>query len=170
MKGKIARTIAIVAVGSVLSLTGSGVAAASAVDSAADKAIGSSSTTDAATQVQAFHDRLSAAADAGDVPEAASTIEALQPMLGDLTAGQRYAVSNESSEIAGEANTEASDVASALADYQAGARALPGLPDPVAMLKTLVNTLLSLLMSLIDSLLGAVPPVPDVPLPGVPAP
>lgn len=169
MKGKIARAIAIVAVGSVLSLTGSGVAAAAAADSAADKAIGSSSTMDAAAQVQAFHDQLSAAADAGNVSEASDTIEALQPLLTEITAGQRYAVPSESQDIATDANAEASDVSAALADYEAG-RSLPGLPDPVAMLKTLVQTLLSLLMSLVDSLLGAVPPVPDVPLPGVPAP
>lgn len=170
MKGKIARTIAVIAVGSVLSLTGSGVAAASVVDSAADKAIGSSSTQSAAAQVQAFHDQLAAAAGAGDVPVTAKTIEELQPLLGELTEGKRYAVPSESSAIAADADSKASKVSDALADYQAGARLLPGLPDPVAMLKSLVQTLLATLMSLIDSLLGAVPAVPDVPLPGLPDP
>lgn len=170
MKGKIARTIAVIAVGSVLSLTGSGIAAASAVDSAADKAIGSSSTQSAAAQVQAFHDQLAAAANGGDVGNTMKTIDTLQPLLGELTEGKRYAVPSESSAIASDANIEAGKVSDALADYQAGARVLPGLPDPVAMLKDLVKTLLATLMSLIDSLLGAVPPVPDVPLPGLPDP
>ncbi|MGH3450334.1 MAG: hypothetical protein ACRDQW_06310, partial [Haloechinothrix sp.] len=153
----ITRTIAVIAVGSVLSLAGSGIAAASVVDSAADRGSGSASTKSAAAQVQAFHDRLTTAADAGNVGDAARAVDELQPFLIELTDGQRYSVPTESAEIATEANREATEVSDTLADYQPGARSIPPLPDPVTMLKTALQALLASLMSLIDSLLGAVP-------------
>ncbi|MGH3520598.1 MAG: hypothetical protein ACRDQ7_25155 [Haloechinothrix sp.] len=165
-----ARTIAVIAAGSVLSLAGSGVAAASAVDSAADKAIGSSSTKSAAAKVQDFRDQLTAAADAGNVDQAARTVDELQPLLAELTAGERYAMTSESTELATTANEQATDVSGTLAEYQAGARSIPGLPDPVAMLNTLLQSLLATLASLIDSLLGGLPPLPEVPDPGLPVP
>ncbi|MGC7099336.1 hypothetical protein ACPZ19_32075 [Amycolatopsis lurida] len=174
MKGIIARSIAAIAVGSLLAVASSGVAAASIVDNGK----GASSTQAAGAKVLELRDQLARVAYAGDVTGTEGAVGQLDPLLADLAAGKRYTIQSEAQETAGEAKVYNTEVSRVLKNTNTEPRqvppvpGLPPLPDPLSMLTGLLTSLLNTLTSLLGSLLGgaAVPslPLPVPPVPGVP--
>lgn len=172
MKGKFARTIAVIAAGSVLSLTGAGVATASAVDSAPGKGSGTASTTAVAALIEGLRDQLVTAVDEADISAVTSTADQLEATLNQLLGGQRYSIPADAEALAAKASGQNAELRSALAEARTAS-----IPDPLGMLNGLIQGLLDTLGSLIDSVLGAAPalpdtglPVPEVPVPEVPEP
>lgn len=168
MKGILARSIAIIAVGSVLSLAGAGVAAASAVDSASDRVTGSSSAVGIGQQITEITDGLKTAAAAADVSKVTALVDEARSVVGGIITGQRGPVSDDVSRLAAEAFAEADNTEAAIDEHQAR-----GMPDPVAILKTVIQSLLAALTSLLDAVLAAAPAapgLPDLPAPGLPVP
>lgn len=173
MKGKFARTIAVIAAGSVLSLTGAGVATASAVDSAPGKGSGTASTTAAAAAlIEGLRDQLVTAVDTADISAVTSTADQLEGALNQLLGGQRYSIPADAEALAAKASGQNAELRSALAEARTAS-----IPDPLGMLNGLIQGLLDTLGSLIDSVLGAAPalpdpglPVPELPEPGLPDP
>ncbi|SFB61145.1 hypothetical protein SAMN05216266_12746 [Amycolatopsis marina] len=173
MNGKIARSIAAVAVGSLLLVATGGMASAGTLGGK-----GTSSTEAAGAEVLELRDHLTKVAYAGDVKSTKDALQRLDPLLGDLSAGQVYAIQADAQETAGTAQGHRSETARVLADPSATARqvpavpGLPPLPDPLSMVSELLQTLLSTLTSLVSGLLGSAPalPVPELPVPEVPAP
>lgn len=175
MKGKFARILAIAVAGSVLAMSGAGVASADGK--------GTSSTEAAGQQVLQLRDQLTRDAYAADVPGTQRSFDQLSPVLGDLAGGQKYAVQADDQKKAGDAQSLSTEGSRVLADptHAQTARqlppvpSLPDLPSPLDMVNNLVKTLLMTVTSLLMSLLPAgVPPLP-VPggapsLPPVPAP
>ncbi|AXB45736.1 hypothetical protein [Amycolatopsis albispora] len=179
MKGIIARSIAAIAVGSLLAVASSGVAAASVVDNGK----GASSTQAAGARVLELRDQLAKVAYAGDVSGTQGAVGQLDPLLTDLAAGDRYAIQSEAQETAGVARDYNTEVSRVLKTPNSEPRqvppvpGLPPLPDPLTMVSGLLQSLLTTLTTLLGSLLGgatvpAVPlPVPAVPaVPALPAP
>ncbi|GAB3482846.1 hypothetical protein [Amycolatopsis cihanbeyliensis] len=169
MKGKIARSIAAVAVGSLLAVVSGGVAAASVLDNGK----GSSSTEAAGAQVLELRDELTKVAYAGDVQATQRALDDLDPLLTDISAGQRYEIQADAMETAGTAQqwrTETSDALSGKAQPRQvpPVPGLPELPDPLSMITGLLQSLLTLLTDLLGGLLGG--GVPELPVPEVPAP
>lgn len=168
MKGIIARSVAIIAAGSVFSLAGAGVAAAEAVDSGSDRVTGTSATAiDVANQISMVIDQLKAAAEKADVSTVTALVDEARGVLGGLISGQRFAASAETQQLAVETSAEADRVAAELVTLQSRAA---GAPDPVALLKTLLQTLIAQLSGLVDSILGSAPALPEAPIPGLPDP
>lgn len=169
MKGKIAEAIAVIATGSVLSLAGAGVAAASAIDSASDRITGSSSSVNVADQITHVMDKLNQAAEAADVSKVTALIDNARETTGSIVAGERGQMNDEIMSLAADSVAEADQADMTLAKNQGRS-----FPDPVAMLKSVIQSLLAVLTSLVDAILGAAPslPAPPVPLPdpGLPAP
>ncbi|QFU85645.1 hypothetical protein [Amycolatopsis sp. YIM 10] len=174
MKGIIARSIAAIAVGSLLAVASSGVAAASIVDNGK----GASSTQAAGAKVLELRDQLAKVAYAGDVAGTEGAVGQLDPLLTDLAAGKRYTIQSEAQETAGEAkgyNTEVSRVLRTGTEPRQvpPVPGLPPLPDPLTMVTGLLTSLLNTLTTLLSSLLGgaAIPavPLPVPPVPAVPA-
>ncbi|WP_199429953.1 hypothetical protein [Qaidamihabitans albus] len=175
MKGRIVRTIAALAAGAMLTVTGSGVAAA-------EGGKGASSTEAAGAQVLELRDELTRSAYAGDVGATQDTLARLDPMLADLAAGERFSIQAEAKEQAGTAHEQAKEVARLLADPTATPRQapdlplpeIPDLPPPLDVVSNLLKSVLSAVTGLLSGLLGGgVPalPVPEVPeVPEVPAP
>ncbi len=106
--------------------------------------------------VVAAHETLKAAAEAGDVAAARSTLNTLSPLLTELSAERSLA--SESRELAATAGDELTAVAAELA-----ARDLPPMTE---MLSMLLQRLLILLAELVYNLLGGPLPIPvPVPIP-----
>ncbi|WP_116051191.1 hypothetical protein [Amycolatopsis palatopharyngis] len=170
MNGKIVRSIAAVAVGSLLLMVTGGMASAGTVGGK-----GTSSTEAAGAQVLELRDHLTKVAYAGDVKSTKDALKRLDPLLGDLSAGQVYAIQAEAQETAGTAQGYRSETSRVLADPSTTPRqvpsvpGLPPLPDPLSMVSDLLQTLLATLTSLISGLLGSAPALP-VPVPEVPVP
>ncbi|MDV6011309.1 hypothetical protein [Haloechinothrix sp. LS1_15] len=148
MNGKIARSIAVAATGSLLLFAGSGVAAASAVDSAVDGSSGSSSTVSAASQVSEVHNEIAEAAEAGDLTGTTAGVERAEVLLDEFGTTDRYNLSDEVTAQARAAQAEASEVAAELEQLEG---AEPRLLD---MLGGLVQSLLMALVDLVDAILG----------------
>ncbi|SFB61139.1 hypothetical protein SAMN05216266_12745 [Amycolatopsis marina] len=166
MKSRFARSIAAIAVGGMLAVSMAGMASASVVDNGK----GTSSTEAAGAQVLELRDHLARVAYAGDVRSTKDALQRLDPLLGDLSAGQVYAIQAEAQEIAGTAQAQRNENARVLADPGSAPRqvpqasALPSLPDPLTMLNGLLQSLLQTLSKLLINLLGPLP-VPPVPAP-----
>ncbi|WP_308190209.1 hypothetical protein [Amycolatopsis sp. GM8] len=171
MKGKFARIIAVAVAGSVLAMTGAGVAAADGKGSSSTEAVGQ--------QVLQLRDQLTRAAYGADVPGTQRSLDQLNPVLGDLAAGQKYSIQADQQRQAADAQTYAGESSRILADpSQAGTVrqlpvALPDLPDlppPLNIISNLVKSLLSLVTGLLSGLLGGggLPPLPVPGLPGLP--
>ena len=178
MKGIIARSIAAIAVGSLLAVASSGVAAASIVDNGK----GASSTQAAAARVLELRDQLVNVAYAGDVAGAEGTVGQFDPLLTDLAEGQRYTIQSEAQETAGVARIYNSEVSRVLKTPGTEVRqlpplpvpipSLPDLPGPLKIVSDLVKALLAAVTGILAGLLGGlpVPPLPAVPaVPAVPA-
>ncbi|MFD4195301.1 MULTISPECIES: hypothetical protein [Amycolatopsis] len=164
MLGKFARIIAVAVAGSVLAVSGAGVAAAGGK--------GTSSTQAAAEQVLQLRDQLARAAYAGDVPATQRSLGQMSPVLGDLAAGQKYTIQSDAQQAAATGNDYAAEASRVLADpSKAGeVRQLPPVPDipdlppPLNIVSNLLKNLLKTVTSLLASLLGSAPPLP-VPVP-----
>lgn len=166
MKGIIARTIAVIAAGSMLTMTGAGVAAASVADSAVGK--GSSSTiADLAGQLTELRNEVAASIEDVKVSDVAVTADALKSTITGVLE-QRSAIPSDATSYAETADSQVTEL-QGLVDSSAEERLL-SLPDPIATVKALLQTLLSTLTGLLDSLLGAAPALPDAGLPGLPDP
>lgn len=167
MKGKIVRSIAVIALGSVLALTSAGVAAAGEKGSPES----------AGAQVLALRDQLAKSALARDAEATTAALGQLNPLLSDLAGGQRYSIQSQQQKLAGAAYQQGVEAAKAVADYSFTPQQLPpvpGLPptpDPMKLLGDLIQKV----ADLVKSLLGLpVPPIPGLPtppgLPGLPTP
>lgn len=167
MKGKIVRTIAVIAAGSVLSLTGAGAATASTFDGPPGKGSGTASTTAVASLIEDLRNQLVTAVDSADVSAVTSTAEKLESTLTGLLSGKRSSLPAEAEELAKLASSQNSELRAGLADAR-----MSSVPDPLAMLNGIIQGLLDTLGSLIDSVLSAAPPLPDpgLPDPGLPDP
>lgn len=172
MKGTIVRSIVSVAIGSLLAVSTSGIAAASV----SDNGTGSSGTEAAGASVLELRDQLTEVAYAGDVGATKATMSELEPLLAQLAAGERYAVPTESQQVASDASTQAGKVGAVLANPEAAPRQaaqvpeLPPLPSPLSMLNGLLQSLLLTLSGLVGGLLGSAPPLPVPPTPAPPVP
>lgn len=165
MKGKIARTIAIIATGSVLSVTGAGVASA---NSPSDDVIGtgssSASMVDVAGHLSELRVELADTMEKTNFTAMGFALDETKTLVTGIVSGQRSSISSETIALAKQASTQTDDVKAALKDVQAR---IGGLPDPVALLRSLLKSLLTTLSALIDSILGGVPSVSDLGVPGV---
>lgn len=150
MKGRLGR-VAALASALALVITGSvTVSAASASEPASPQ--------EGAVVVQEMHDALKAAADAGDVAAAKSTLAELQPLLDELENGQRYALKDSSKKLAGTAGEEAAEAAEQINQlFPDGAPQKADLPSVAELLNVLVQRLLLSLSVLVNDLLGGVP-------------
>lgn len=178
MKSRIGRAIGAVAIGSLLAVSTSGMAAASETGGGS----GTASTEAAGAHVLQLRDQLTKKAYAGDLAATRATMAELAPMLDELAVGKRYALSSEAQQVALRAAKRADEVRAALAHPQQAPRQLPAppgmppLPSPLTLLSALLQSLLMKVTSLVGSLLGSAPPlpVPDTPqvpgTPGLPAP
>jgi hypothetical protein len=150
MKHKFARAIAMVVAGGSLALAGAGAATAGTVGGGGS---GASSTQSAAAQVQQARDDLVAAANAGDVKGTQAELAKLDPLLSDLSAGQKYKVQATASETAAIAQDQATEASKAVDAIPAeGARA--GLPPVAGLLNALLQRVLLSLSVLVNDLLG----------------
>jgi len=178
MKSNIARSIAVVAVGSLLVLASGSMAGASTSGGK-----GSSSTEAAFTQVLQARDDLTKVAYAGDVAATKASLKKLSPLLGDVAAGKRYAIQVDAQERASDSKVRSDETGRILNNPKATPRQLPPLPDvgallpslppPLSIVSDLLKTLLNAVTGLLSSLLSALPiplPLPPLPVPGVPVP
>lgn len=178
MKSNIARSIAVIAVGSLLVLASGGVATA---DPAGGK--GSSSTEAAFTQVLQTRDDLTRAAYAGDVAGTKVQLKKLSPLLADVAAGKRYAIQVDAQTRAADSKVRSDETSRILNNPRATPRQLPPLPDigallpklppPLSIVSDLLATLLNAVTGLLSSLLSALPipiPLPALPIPALPVP
>jgi hypothetical protein len=110
-----------------------------------------------AVLVQGMHDALAAAADAGDVAQAKSTLTELEPLLAELESGQRYAVKDSSRALAADAGAEAATTHQQLDELFPVGEQARDLPSVAALLNALVQRLLLALSSLVNDLLGGLP-------------
>lgn len=164
MKGKIARTIAIIATGSILSVTGAGVASASPSDDVIGTGSSSASVTEVAGHLSELRVELADTMEKTNFTAMGFALDETKTLVTGLVSGQRSSLSSETVTLAKQASAETEDVEAALAEVQGR---IGGLPDPVATLRSLLKALLATLSGLIDSLLGGVPSVSDVGVPGV---
>lgn len=148
MKGRLGR---VVAVATALALT---ITAAVTVSPAG--ASKQASPVEGAVAVQALHDALKGAADAGDVDRAKSTIDKLEPLLAELESGQRYAVEQSSRELADQAGDEAEKAMAQIDQHFPGEQGKV-LPSVAELLNVLVQRLLLSLSVLVNDLLGGLP-------------
>ncbi|MDQ0378662.1 hypothetical protein [Amycolatopsis thermophila] len=164
MLGKFARGIAVVVVGGVLALAGTGVASADGK--------GTSSTEAAGEQVLQLRDQLARAAYAGDVAATQRSLGGMSPLLADLAAGQKYSIQSDAQQAAATGNDYATEASRILADPSKAGEVrqlppvpeIPDLPPPLNLVSNLLKNLLKTVTSLLASLLGAAPPLP-VPVP-----
>jgi hypothetical protein len=171
MKGKIGRTIALVAAGSLLAVVTAGIASASPVGGK-----GSSSTQALAAKVLQMRDDLTKAAYAGKVDMTRADLGTLSPVLADIAAGKRYTVQTDTQQLADLAKGRADESSRLLADPTATPRQLPplplppipDLPGPLKIVSDLLKALLGAVTGILGGLLGSLPvplPVPPLPLP-----
>jgi hypothetical protein len=178
MKSNIARSIAVVAVGSLLVLASGSMASASTSGGK-----GSSSTEAAFTQVLQARDDLTKVAYAGDVAATKASLKKLSPLLGDVAAGKRYAIQVDAQERASDSKVRSDETSRILNNPKATPRQLPPLPDvgallpklppPLSIITDLLTTLLNAVTGLLSSLLSALPiplPLPALPIPALPLP
>lgn len=169
MKGKFARIIAVAVAGSVLAMTGAGVASADGK--------GTSSTEAAGQQVLQLRDQLTKSAYGADVSGTERSLNQLSPVLGDLAAGQKYSVQADTRQQAADANGLSTEGSRILTDPSQASSArqlppvpdLPDLPPPLNIVSNLLKTLLSLVTGLLAGLLGGGVPALPVPLPSLPS-
>jgi hypothetical protein len=169
MNGKIARTIAIAVTGSVLTVSGAGVASADSV--------GDSSTQAASQQLLQLRDQLTKTAYGADVQGTKLSLDQLSPVLGEFAAGDHPDVRSDVPNMAATADEESTEASRILANPAQAATArqlppvpsLPDLPPPLNIVSDLLKNLLTTVTGLLGSLLGGgVPPLP-VPV-GLPTP
>jgi hypothetical protein len=154
------RLVAVVVTGSVLSLSGAAMAAASPTGTEGHGS-GVSATQSSAATLQELHDQLKSAVDAKDVSGVMKAVDQLRP---ELSAVHNLPVERSTMNQADIADQKAAQAQ----------RDLPSLPDPLTLLGGLLQGLLTAVQALIGALLGALPvpipvPVPPLPVP-VPAP
>jgi hypothetical protein len=147
MKGRLGR-VAALALALALTVTGAVTVPTAGASEPASPAEG-------AAVVQQMHDALKAAADAGDVAATKSTLGDLQPLLGELETGQRYATVESNRELAAkagdEAETTSQQVHQLFPDSEQQAKELPSVAE---LLNALVQRLLLSLALLVNDLLG----------------
>ncbi len=146
MKGRLKHLVAFVAV---LALVVTGTTTATASPQASPQ--------EGAVAVQGLHDALAAAADAGDVAAAKSTLAELAPLLSELESGQRYAVKDTSRVLADDAGEEAATTQEQLDRLFPAGEQTRDLPSIAELLNALVQRLLVSLSALVNDLLGGLP-------------
>lgn len=151
------RRVAAIITAIVLAVAGSGTSSAAAEPAGPREG---------ALAVQAMHDALQDAANAGDVQKTQLELDALEPLLDDLEGGQRYAVKASSRALADTAGEEAATAEHQIAELNPDSGTRDGLPSVADLLNVLLQRLLLSLSGLVDDLLGGVPVIPVV----VPAP
>ena len=150
MKSRLAKIIAAVVVGGLLSVALSGIATARQMDQVV------ATTHTAAAQLQKLHDELQAAVQTKNVGAVSKDVDALRPIFGQLKGAPL-------SRAATEQTFRADGTA---AQLQRDLPGLGGLPDPIAIVTNLLQTLLSTVMDLVGGLLASAPlPLPNLPLP-----
>ncbi|TNC22904.1 hypothetical protein [Amycolatopsis alkalitolerans] len=167
MKGKFARIIAVAVAGSVLAMTGAGVASAEGKGTSSTEAVGQ--------QVLQLRDQLTRSAYGADVAGTERSLGQLSPVLGDLAAGQKYSIQADTQRQAADAHSVSTETSRVLADPSQAQTArqlpsvpnLPDLPPPLNIVSNLLKSLLSLVTGLLGGLLGG--GVPALPVPGVPS-
>lgn len=132
--------------GSVLSLTGVGVAVADGR--------GSSSTVAVGEQLVQARDQLAGAVQVGDAPGVQRALDRMSPMLGDLATGEKYTVQADTRAVASSAKADADDANQVLTAKQAPA------PSVLAALQDLLQALLEKVNALLSALLGTPPAAP----------
>ncbi|MPY78116.1 MAG: hypothetical protein GEV04_06390 [Actinophytocola sp.] len=163
MKGKIARTIAIIAAGSMLSVTGAGVASASPSDDVIGTGSSSASSVDIAGQLSELRVELADTMEKTNFTAMGSALDETKSLVTGIVSGQRSSISSETVTLAKQASVQTDEVKAALAKVK---NRIGGLPDPLTLVSSLLSTLLDTLSSLVSSLLGGVPSVSDVGVPG----
>ncbi|GAA5166550.1 MULTISPECIES: hypothetical protein [Amycolatopsis] len=151
MKNRFARLISVLVAGTVLSLTGAGMAVAS---TSAPAGSGTSSTESAAAQVQTAHDNLVQDAKAGNAPAARSELTQLEPLLSDLATSDRYSIQADTRQTAATAHDEAVDAANKIAQLPADQAARQDVPSVATLLDALLQRVLLSLSALLAGLLG----------------
>ncbi|RJQ85836.1 hypothetical protein [Amycolatopsis panacis] len=172
MKGKIGRILAVVAAGSLLAVSSSGIASASPAGGK-----GTSSTQAVAAQVLQLRDDLTKVAYAGNVGLTRGDLEKLSPVLGDLASGKRYQIQSETQQLSSAAKERADESNRLLADPTATPRQLPplplppvpDLPGPLKIVSDLLKAVLGAVTGILGGLLGSLP-VPPLPVPALPVP
>ena len=149
MKGRLGR---VAALASALALAVTGTVTVSNAG-----ASGPASPQEGAVVVQQAHDALKAAADAGDVPAAKSTLAELEPLLAEMKSGQRYALEESSRELATTAGDETTAVRGQVDELFPDGAQQKDLPSVAELLNVLLQRLLLSLSSLVNDLLGGVP-------------
>jgi outer membrane murein-binding lipoprotein Lpp len=152
MKSRLAKIIAAVVVGGLLSFALSGIATARQLDQVVE------TTHTAAAKLQKLHDDLQAAMQVKNVGAVSKDVDAFRPIFGQLKGAPL-------SRAATEQTFKADGVA---AQVQRDLPGLGGLPDPVSIVTNLLQTLLSTVMDLVSGLLASAPlplPLPNLPLP-----
>jgi len=150
------RLVAVVVTGSVLSLSGAAMAAASPTGTEGHGS-GVSATQSTAAALQTLHDQLKSSIDAKDLSGVIKAVDDLRPQF---AAVHNLPVERSTMNMADVADQKAAQAQ----------RDLPSLPDPLTLLGGLLQGLLSAVQALLAALLGALPvPIP-VPLPPLPVP
>lgn len=158
MKGKIARTVAIIATGSVLSVIGAGVASASPSGDVIGTGSSSSSSVNIAGHISELRAELAGTLKHENFTAMGMALDETKSVVAGLIS-QRSSISSETVTYATQAQSQSEKVEAALAKVK---QRLGGLPDPLTLVSSLLSTLLSTLSSLVSSLLGGVPSVGDV--------
>lgn len=153
---RIARSVVVVVIGSMILVSGTANAATSAT---------------AADSVQRLHDRLAVGYHRGDIAAMKAVVADLEPILGALSSQDSASdVRSEVRASAAEAHRLNAELAAGLsASPAAEQRILPPLPGPLWALANLFDALLASLSILLASLFGGGIPAPP-PVPGPPAP
>jgi hypothetical protein len=149
MKGRLGR-FAVLATALALAVTGTVTVSTAAASRPASPQEG-------AVLVQGMHDALAAAADAGDVAQAKTTLAELEPLLTELESGQRYAVRDSSRALADDAGEEAATTHQQIDQLFPDGEQTRDLPSVAALLNALVQRLLVSLSVLVNDLLGGLP-------------
>jgi len=173
MKRKFVRTIAMLAIGGLLAVGGSGMAAASVLDNGK----GATSTQAAGARLLELRDELTKVAYAGDATAARSALERLDPELATAAAGEKYTIQAAEQEKAGVARQYTTEISRVLDDpsvvpVQLPPLPLPPIPDlpgPLKIVSDLLKAVLGAVSGIVAGLLGAVP-VPPLPVPPLPVP
>ncbi|MPZ01165.1 MAG: hypothetical protein GEU97_25025 [Actinophytocola sp.] len=144
-------------------MTGAGVASASPSDDVIGTGSSSASMVDVAGHLSELRVELADTMEKTNFTAMGFALDETKTLVTGIS-GQRSSISSETVTLAKQASTQTDDVKAALKDVQAR---IGGLPDPVALLQSLLKSLLSTLSALIDSILGGVPSVSDLGVPGV---
>jgi hypothetical protein len=152
MKSALARAVMVFLTATAVTLTGVGVASAGGPGGS-----GSSSTTSAAAEVQTLRDQLASRADNGDVSGTQATLGELDPLLTDLSEGNRYTIQAKARDTATTAKQQAAEARKGVDKLATQMQSRQGLPPVSTLLNALLQRVLVSLSALVNDLLGGLP-------------